>query len=87
MRYGVKRDELITIEVRKGQVVKVIGGKGAEYLNETFKSFNDPQAYNLVEFEVGLNPAAASMQQIWKIWGGWDSDIAVLDESSDAIRH
>jgi leucyl aminopeptidase (aminopeptidase T) len=56
MGYGIVREEPITIEVKKGQVVKVKGGKGAEYLDETLKAFNDPKAYNLAEFAVGLNP-------------------------------
>jgi leucyl aminopeptidase (aminopeptidase T) len=60
MGYGVIRDEPITIEVRKGEVVKVTGGKAAEYLNETLKSFNDRKAYNLAEFAIGLNPFSRS---------------------------
>jgi 2,5-dihydroxypyridine 5,6-dioxygenase len=56
MGYGIVRNEPITIEVRKGQVAKVTGGKGADYLNEILKTFNDPKAYNLAEFAVGLNP-------------------------------
>lgn len=58
MGYGVVRDEPVTIEVKGGQVVDVRGGKGAEYLAHTLKSFNDPTAYNLAEFAVGLNPMA-----------------------------
>jgi len=27
-------------------------------INETLKPFNDPKAYNLVEFAVGLNPCS-----------------------------
>ncbi|MBW1767351.1 MAG: leucyl aminopeptidase, partial [Deltaproteobacteria bacterium] len=60
MGYGVIRDEPLTIEVRKGEVAKVTGGKAAEYLNETLKSFNDRKAYNLAEFAVGLNPSCRS---------------------------
>jgi leucyl aminopeptidase (aminopeptidase T) len=56
MGYGVIRNEPMTIEVRKGEVVKATGGKGADYLNETLKSFNDRKAYNLAEFAVGFNP-------------------------------
>jgi leucyl aminopeptidase (aminopeptidase T) len=60
MGYGVIRDEPLTIEVKKGEVSKVTGGKAAEYLNETLKSFNDRKAYNLAEFAVGLNPFSRS---------------------------
>jgi 2,5-dihydroxypyridine 5,6-dioxygenase len=56
MGYGVTRDEPITIQVRGGEVVEATGGKAAEYLNTTLRSFNDRSAYNLAEFAVGLNP-------------------------------
>jgi leucyl aminopeptidase (aminopeptidase T) len=56
MGYGVLRDEPVTIQVREGRVVDVTGGKPAEYLRQTLASFNDPSAYNLAEFAVGLNP-------------------------------
>ncbi len=62
MGYGIVRNEPITIEVRKGQVAKVTGGKGADYLNEILKTFNDPKAYNLAEFAVGLNPFSRMYQ-------------------------
>ena len=58
MGYGVIREEPVTIEVKNGEVVKISGGKGAEYLEQTLKSFNDRTAYNLAEFAVGLNPSA-----------------------------
>jgi len=58
MGYGILRNEPIKIEVHKGQVVKVSGGRPADYLNETLKSFRDHKAYNLAEFAVGLNPCA-----------------------------
>jgi len=56
MGYGIIRDEPITLEIKAGEVTKVSGGKGAEYLNETLESFHDRTAYNLAEFAVGLNP-------------------------------
>ncbi len=56
MGYGIIRDEPVTIHVREGRVVEVTGGKAADYLRETLASFNDPAAYNLAEFAVGLNP-------------------------------
>jgi leucyl aminopeptidase (aminopeptidase T) len=58
MGYGIINNEPVTLEVKRGKVIKVSGGKGAEYLSETLKSFNDLTAYNLAEFAVGLNPAA-----------------------------
>jgi 2,5-dihydroxypyridine 5,6-dioxygenase len=56
MGYGVIRDEPVTVHVREGRVVEVEGGKGADYLRETLAGFNDPTAYNLAEFAMGLNP-------------------------------
>ena len=55
MGFGILRDEPVTIEVRAGEISRVTGGKAADYLNETLKSFNDRKAYNLAEFAVGLN--------------------------------
>ena len=74
MGYGVIRDEPLTIEVRAGNVVKVCGGRAADYLNETLKSFNDPAAFNLAEFAVGLNPAsrvfATNLEDLGKLGFG-----------------
>ena len=58
MGYGVIRNEPITMDVKKGKIVSISGGPGADYLRETLKSFNDPKAYNLAEFAIGLNPVA-----------------------------
>jgi leucyl aminopeptidase (aminopeptidase T) len=55
MGYGVTWDEPVTIQVKGGNVVEITGGKGADYLTATLKAFNDPSAYNLAEFAVGLN--------------------------------
>lgn len=56
MGYGVLRDEPVTIRVSAGNVVDVTGGKPAAYLRDTLAAFDDPSAYNLAEFAVGLNP-------------------------------
>lgn len=56
MGYGVIRDEPVTVHVREGKVVEVTGGKAADYLRDTLASFDDPTAYNLAEFAMGLNP-------------------------------
>jgi len=58
MGFGVVADEPVTIEVKDGEVAKISGAKGAEYLETTLASFNDRTAYNLAEFAVGLNPQA-----------------------------
>jgi leucyl aminopeptidase (aminopeptidase T) len=56
MGYGVIPDEPVTIHVHKGRVTEIEGGKAANYLRETLAAFNDPNAYNLAEFGIGLNP-------------------------------
>jgi len=56
MGYGVVRDEPVTFHVHEGRVTEVNGGKAADYLRETLAAFNDPTAYNLAEFGIGLNP-------------------------------
>ncbi len=60
MGFGILRDEPVTIEVKAGEVIRITGGKAADYLNETLKSFDDRKAYNLAEFAVGLNPFCRS---------------------------
>ena len=60
MGFGILRDEPVTIEVKAGEISRATGGKAADYLNETLKSFNDRKAYNLAEFAVGLNPFCRS---------------------------
>lgn len=74
MGYGVIREEPVTIEVKSGEVVKVSGGKAADYLRETLKAFNDRSAYNLAEFAVGLNPAsrtyATNLEDLGKLGFG-----------------
>jgi leucyl aminopeptidase (aminopeptidase T) len=56
MGYGVVKTEPVTIEVAGGSVVNISGGPAADYLRETLAGFQDPTAYNLAEFAVGLNP-------------------------------
>ncbi len=74
MGYGILPDEPFTIEVKAGAIVKVYGGKPADYLNETLKGFNDQTAYNLAEFAVGLNPAcrpyATNLEDLGKLGFG-----------------
>jgi len=74
MGYGIIRDEPVTIEVRGGEVRDIRGGKAADYLRETLKSFQNPSAYNLAEFAVGLNPAsracATNLEDLGKLGFG-----------------
>ena len=74
MGYGIIREEPVTIEVKDGEVKKIIGAKAADYLKETLKSFNDPSVYNLAEFAIGLNPAcrayATNLEDLGKLGFG-----------------
>lgn len=74
MGYGIIRDEPVTIEVKDGMVGAIRGGKGAEYLERTLNSFNDPIARNLAEFAVGLNPKsrayATNLEDLGKLGFG-----------------
>lgn len=60
MGYGIIREEPVVIEVKAGEVSRISGGKGADYLRETLAAFGNRDAYNLAEFAVGLNPACRS---------------------------
>ena len=74
MGFGILRDEPVTIEIKSGEVSRVTGGKAADYLNETLKSFNDRTAFNLAEFAVGLNPScrayATNLEDLGKLGFG-----------------
>jgi leucyl aminopeptidase (aminopeptidase T) len=74
MGYGVVKEEPLTIHVREGKVQEVTGGGAADYLRETLAAFNDPTAYNLAEFAVGLNPAcrayATNLEDLGKLGFG-----------------
>ena len=74
MGYGIIREEPVVIEVKAGEVSKVSGGKGADYLRETLAGFGNRDAYNLAEFAVGLNPAcrayATNLEDLGKLGFG-----------------
>jgi len=74
MGFGILRDEPVTIEIKAGEIARVTGGKAADYLNETLKSFNDHTAYNLAEFAVGLNAScrayATNLEDLGKLGFG-----------------
>lgn len=49
-------DEPIIMTVRKGKIVKIEGGKAAEKLQNKLKDVNNPAAFQIAEFGLGLNP-------------------------------
>ncbi len=74
MGYGIIKEEPVTIHVREGKVEEITGGSAAEYLKETLESFDDPTAYNLAEFALGLNPScrayATNLEDLGKLGFG-----------------
>lgn len=50
----IEEDIILTIE--KGLIVKIEGGEQATILEGILKDFNDPNAYNIGEIGIGLNP-------------------------------
>lgn len=58
MSVGVTRETPVTIEVKSGLVTDVRGGTQAEDFAAILKNLNDPTAYNIAEFAIGLNPCA-----------------------------
>jgi leucyl aminopeptidase (aminopeptidase T) len=52
---GILR-EPIRLQVERGQVVKVEGGREAQILRDEWKAANDPNVYNIAQLAVGLNP-------------------------------
>jgi leucyl aminopeptidase (aminopeptidase T) len=58
MSVGITRREPVTLEMRGGRIVDVRGGALAEDLARILAGFDDPTAYNVAEFGIGLNPEA-----------------------------
>lgn len=56
MGYGALSEEQVTVDVKGGQIVKVSGGRAADYLRNALEVLNDKTAYNFAEFGLGLNP-------------------------------
>ena len=49
----------IRLQVEKGYITKIEGGKEADILREALAAFNDPRVYLAAEVGFGLNPAAS----------------------------
>jgi len=58
MTVGVTRETPVTIRVKDGLIYAIEGGSQAEDFAAILKNLNDPTAYNIAEFAIGLNPAA-----------------------------
>jgi len=58
MSVGITRREPVTLTLKDGLIAKVEGGALAEDLVRILADFQDPTAYNVAEFGIGLNPEA-----------------------------
>ncbi|RLJ00148.1 MAG: hypothetical protein DRP06_02440 [Candidatus Aenigmatarchaeota archaeon] len=58
----IKQDIILSIE--NGRVVNIEGGEQAEILKNTLQDMNDPRAYTIAEFAVGINPKAEITDKI-----------------------
>lgn len=58
MSVGHTREDPVKFIVKNGSVVDIQGGTNAEDARRLFAAFNDPTAYNIAEFAVGLNKKA-----------------------------
>jgi 2,5-dihydroxypyridine 5,6-dioxygenase len=58
MSVGITRREPIALTLEKGLIHRVEGGALAEDLARILAGFQDPTAYNVAEFGIGLNPVA-----------------------------
>lgn len=48
----------VRIEIEKGTIVSITGGKEAEDFKKLLADYNDPNMYKVVEIGIGLNPKA-----------------------------
>lgn len=51
-------EEPVICTVREGRIVKIRGGKQAEFLKQHWAELNNPNVYNVAELGIGLNPNA-----------------------------
>jgi leucyl aminopeptidase (aminopeptidase T) len=58
MSVGITRREPLTLHMKDGLIESIQGGGLAEDLERILADFQDPSAYNVAEFGIGLNPVA-----------------------------
>ncbi len=58
----IKQD--IIFQIKDGRVVNIEGGEQAEILKNILEDMNDPGAYTIAEFAVGINPKAEITDEI-----------------------
>jgi len=73
--------EPVCLTIRKGEVVKIEGGKEATEYEKWLKSFNHPQMLKLAHVCYGFNPGARLTGDILedeRVWGGTEWGLAML---------
>ena len=56
-KIGLIREPII-LTIKEGRVMKIEGGRQAEILQKYLSALNDPGAYRIAEFGIGINPKA-----------------------------
>ena len=65
--------EPISLQIEKGKIVRVEGGKEAQFVEGWLRNFNDPKMYNVAHGCYGFNPGAmlsGVCLEDERIWGG-----------------
>lgn len=70
MNIGVMKDEPVTLYVRDGLIADAEGA-GGEELMKLLAAFNDPTAFNVAEFGLGLNPVSRMYANNLEDLGKW----------------
>jgi len=91
---GVLR-EPITLEVKKGKITAVKGGREAKLVERWLESFNDPNMYNMAHICYGFNPGAKLTgiciedERVWGSteWGIGDQSPASKGKAGSASSH
>ncbi|MCR4443322.1 MAG: aminopeptidase [Peptococcaceae bacterium] len=71
MNVGVVKDEPVTLTVKDGIVVKAEGSPAAKDLWNILSAFDDPTAFNVAEFGLGLNPVSRMYANNLEDLGKW----------------
>jgi leucyl aminopeptidase (aminopeptidase T) len=64
LRMGVV-DAPVVVEVRRGSIVKISGGRHADILRRVWERQKDPSVYNVAQLAVGLNPECTPFTGVW----------------------
>jgi leucyl aminopeptidase (aminopeptidase T) len=64
LRMGVV-DAPVVVEVRRGNIVKISGGRHADMLRRVWERQKDPSVYNIAQLAVGLNPECTPFTGVW----------------------